>query len=44
MTKFANLLSEHEAASEANESVRTWQRRRQLRQGPAFIRVGTRIF
>lgn len=38
------LVSEAEAAAEAKETLRTWQRRRQQRIGPPFIKIGVHCY
>lgn len=40
---FGNWITEADAAAEAGESLRTWQRRRQARTGPAFVKAGARV-
>jgi hypothetical protein len=38
------LVLEVDAAKEANETLRTWQRRRQQRVGPPFIKIGVHTY
>lgn len=39
-----DLISETEFAAQRGVSVRTLQRERALRTGPAFIKIGRRVF
>lgn len=41
---FGDWVAEADAAEEAGESLRTWQRRRQNRTGPPYVKIGSRIF
>ena len=44
MTELENLLSEHDLAALRGVTVRTLQRERAQRRGPAFIKLGRRVF
>jgi hypothetical protein len=38
------LVLEADAAKEANETLRTWQRRRQQRIAPPYIKIGVHTY
>ena len=44
MTEFANLLSEADFAALRGVTVRTLQRERALRKGPAFLKLGRKVY
>lgn len=41
---FDEWILEADAAKEAGESQRTWQRRRQNRTGPPYVKIGARVY
>mgnify|MGYP000441468265 FL=1 len=44
MTEFENLISEHDLAALRGVTVRTLQRERAQRRGPAFIKLGRKVY
>lgn len=44
MTELENLLSEHDLAALRGVTVRTLQRERAQRRGPAFIKLGRKVY
>ncbi|WP_051609217.1 helix-turn-helix transcriptional regulator [Fodinicurvata fenggangensis] len=41
---FGEWILEADAARQADESPRTWHRRRQNRTGPPYVKIGGRVY